>query len=85
MTTSLRHQHESERNSLNQSFGFEIFHDEAEGYYTARFHIRTYDGIKVDSSWASEEVRLDAYDMQAVHRETVEKWLAWIKALGAQA
>lgn len=79
MTTTLTHQHETTADDQARTFGYEVFHDPDEGFYTARLHIRTYDGIKVDSSWTSGEVRLDATSAGAANREAAQM-LAGLRA-----
>lgn len=60
MSRRLRYQHESSQpDSGGRYYGVEVFHDAAEGFWTARYHCRTYDGIKVASSYATDEIRLD--------------------------
>jgi len=40
--------------------GAEVFHDPDEGFYSARFHARTYEGVQVQSAYTTDEIRLDA-------------------------
>lgn len=53
-------------------FGIELFHDAAEDYYTTRFHARTYDEIKVASSYTTGEIRLDAMTKESAWREALK-------------
>ncbi len=62
-------QHESEADETGRTYGVEVFHDPAEGFYTARCHIRTYDGVRVESSWSSGEVRLESHGEAGARRE----------------
>lgn len=77
-------QHESDPNSLNQTFGLEVFHDVAEDYYTVRFHFRTYDGIRVSDSWSTAEVRLDAHSIEGAGSEASVMFKEWLTAIKAQ-
>jgi hypothetical protein len=45
--------------SEGRYLGFERFYDKEEGYWSARFHCRTYDGIKVKHSWSTDLIRLE--------------------------
>jgi hypothetical protein len=77
----LRFQHESATDELGTSYGFEVFHDPAEGYYTVRLHIRTYDGTRVASSWTSGEARLNAQNEAAAKHEVTHTFRDWRASL----
>jgi hypothetical protein len=49
--------------------GSEVFYDPDEGFYSLRLHARTYDGIKVESSYSTDEIRLEAETREAVDAE----------------
>jgi len=54
--------------------GAELLYDDEEGFYTARYHARTYDGIKVESSYVTPELRLSAETEGAARKEVAEYW-----------
>jgi len=61
MTRRLVNQFETDTpDSGGRYYGFERFYDDAEGFWTVRFHCRIYDGIRVAHSWATDEVRINA-------------------------
>jgi hypothetical protein len=60
MTHRLVNQFETDQaDSGGRFYGFERFYDDAEGYWSVRFHCRIYDGIKVAHSHSTEEIRLE--------------------------
>jgi hypothetical protein len=70
MAQHLIAQHEEqESTALGHRLGWEVFHDPEEGFYTARFHARTYDGIKVASSHTTQELRLAAETKPGAYAE----------------
>jgi hypothetical protein len=70
MSVRLIHQGEARRATASGHWlGHEMFHTEDEDFYTVRFHARTYDGIKVASSYTTGEVRLHAQDEDARRTE----------------
>jgi hypothetical protein len=59
MGVRLMNQSEAKRPTASGHWlGSEIFYTEDEDFYTVRFHARTYDGIKVASSYTTGEIRL---------------------------
>jgi hypothetical protein len=59
MAVRLMNQSEAKRPTASGHWlGSEIFYTEDEDFYTIRFHARTYDGIKVTSSYTTGEIRL---------------------------
>jgi len=59
--------------------GAEIFHDPAEGFYTARFHARTYEGVQVMSTYTTDEIRLDAMSDAAARAEAETHYVEFEK------
>lgn len=46
--------------------------------FTARFHSRTYDGVRVASSWSSDPVQLRARDRRSAVVAATAQFRAWL-------
>lgn len=84
MSWQLIAQNETRADEIGRHYGAELFRDD-EGNYSARLHIRTYDGIKVDSSWCSDRVAIEAADDTEAHRAVSIMLRAFAGGLGASA
>lgn len=50
---------QSENTRVNSYyFGYEVFKEEGRNSFWMRFHTRTYQGMRVDSHWATEKVQM---------------------------
>ncbi len=66
MAVRLINQGEAKRATASGHWlGHEVFYTEDQDFYTVRFHARTYDGIKVASSYTTGEIRLKGEDTEA--------------------
>lgn len=83
MTAQLIGQRETDPDAIGRTYGAEAFADGEQ--FTARFHIRTYDGIRVESAWSSKLITLDATDAEAARREAGQRLSVFVRSLSGDA
>lgn len=66
-------------------YGYSLYHDDTGGRYYWRSRIRTYDGVRVSSSWDSDLSPLQAVDEESAVAEVTDQLTRLVKALNPGA